>query len=179
MSGAVFLPQHGQIDTGPLHLAGQRRPVGLDPSPAARLGAAGGEQPLLENRVRELSRQWPSEPRGRGSRQIFLDRTAAHPELACDRPRAGPYPVMQSQQLTYTSHGQPLCWHLLPLHSVEGVDARSMLTRGRRRPLRSEPQPTSPPGEAAGFKSERWPASSRKRWPASVGICILPTRARP
>ena len=23
----------------------------------------------------------------------------------------------------------------------------------------------------AGFKSERWPASNRKRWPPSVGIC--------
>jgi hypothetical protein len=27
-------------------------------------------------------------------------------------------------------HGQSLCWHLLPLRSVEGVDARSMLTHG-------------------------------------------------
>jgi hypothetical protein len=44
-----------------------------------------------------------------------------------------------------------------------------MLTRGRRRPLRSEPQPTSPPGEAAGFKSERGPLSNRNRGRLQIG----------
>jgi transposase-like protein len=29
---------------------------------------------------------------GHGSRQVFLDRTAAHPELACNRPRVCPTP---------------------------------------------------------------------------------------
>jgi hypothetical protein len=44
-----------------------------------------------------------------------------------------------------------------------------MLTRGRRRPFRSEPQPTSPAGEAAGFKSERWPLSNRNRGRLQIG----------
>jgi hypothetical protein len=112
---AVFLPQHGQIDPGPLYLADQRGPVGLDPPARPRLGTASSEQLLLENRVAELGRQWPGQLRRHGSRQIFLDRTAAHPELTGNRPRAGPRPVMQPQQLTYASHGQPLCRHLLPL----------------------------------------------------------------
>jgi hypothetical protein len=38
-----------------------------------------------------------------------------------------------------------------------------MLTRGRRHPLHQKPQPPSPRGEVAGFKSERWPLSNRNR----------------
>jgi DNA helicase II / ATP-dependent DNA helicase PcrA len=40
-----------------------------------------------------------------------------------------------------------------------------MLTRGRRHLLRQKPQPPSPRGKVAGFKSEQWPPS--------IGICNL------
>ena len=188
MSSAVLLPQHRQIDARPLHLAGQRCPVRLRPPARSRLGAARGKQPLIENRVGQVVRQWPSQVRCRGSRQIFLNGTPAYPELARNRPCARPRSVMQSQQLAYPSHGQPLCWHLLP----PPVD------RGSRRAVDADPRGTSPvPSKAAttlayparwpasyrnggrfqigivaAFKSERWPPSSRKRWPPSVGICM-------
>jgi hypothetical protein len=35
---AVFLPQHGRIDPGALHLADQRGPIGLDPAARPHLG---------------------------------------------------------------------------------------------------------------------------------------------
>jgi hypothetical protein len=44
-----------------------------------------------------------------------------------------------------------------------------MLTRGRCHPLRSKPQPTSPFGKAAGFKSVRWPLSNRNRGRLQIG----------
>ena len=45
-----------------------------------------------------------------------------------------------------------------------------MLTRGRRHPLRQKPQPPSPRGKVAGFKSERWPLSDRNRGRLQIGM---------
>jgi hypothetical protein len=68
-----------------------------------------------------------------------------------------------------------------------------MLPRRRRHPLRQKPQLPSLWGEVAGFKSERWPLSNRKRGrlqirmaadlksekaPTSVGSSIWPIRPR-
>jgi hypothetical protein len=46
-----------------------------------------------------------------------------------------------------------------------------MLILGRRRPFRSEPQPTSPAREAAGSKSERRPLSNRNRGRLQIAKC--------
>src|SRR5271166_5645317 len=56
-----------------------------------------------------------------------------------------------------------------PSSRSRGVDARSILTRGRPHLFRSKPRTLSPPGEVAAFKSERWPLSNRNRGRLQVG----------
>jgi DNA replication protein DnaC len=70
---------------------------------------------VITIRVRRQS----SQARCRSSCQIFLDRTVAYPSSRAIA-RARPCRVMQSQQLTDTSHGQPLCRHLLPSNRSRG-----------------------------------------------------------
>src|SRR4051794_19725600 len=52
-----------------------------------------------------------------------------------------------------------------------------VLTRGKRRRRNRLQGSRLHLGMVADIKSERWPASSRKRWPACVGIRILRDRA--
>jgi hypothetical protein len=55
----VLLPQDHQADAGPLHLAGQRRPVRLGAAAAARAHTGAGKQLLLQELVGQLRRQRP------------------------------------------------------------------------------------------------------------------------
>src|SRR5438270_145686 len=58
----VLVPQHRQGDVLALELAVNLRPIGLDMTPMALLGAGGCEQRRLQRGVGHLSRQWPAEP---------------------------------------------------------------------------------------------------------------------
>jgi hypothetical protein len=82
---------------------------------------------------------------------------------------------MQPQQLTYTSHGQPLCWHLLR-------------DRGRGREVDADPQATTTApskaanlafGEAACFKPERWPLSNRNGGRLQIGTAAAFKSGKP
>jgi hypothetical protein len=74
---------------------------------------------------------------------------------------------MQSQQLTYTSHGQPLCRHLLPLQSIEGgevdadLPATSPVPSKAAAPLTTRRGGRLQIGTVAGTKSEKVAAFSR------------------
>ena len=56
----VFLPQHHQIDAGPLQFARQHSPVRLDAPPLTRLNAGPHEQPPFEFIVGQFGRQRPA-----------------------------------------------------------------------------------------------------------------------
>ncbi len=90
MNRAILLPQHHQIDAGPLEFAGERAPIWLRPPAEPALDAGMGEQTLFKNGVRQVASQRPRKPGGRGPLEIVLDRAARHPERAPDLPGAHP-----------------------------------------------------------------------------------------
>src|SRR5262249_8278306 len=90
MGVAVLLPEHRQADARPLHVAGQRRPVGLDAPTKARLGAGTGEQPLLDRLVGELVRQRPRQLGRRRAGQVLLHGASGDAEFAGNGPIARP-----------------------------------------------------------------------------------------
>jgi hypothetical protein len=105
VNGAIFLPEHHQIDAGPLQLTGERGPIRFDAAAKAALHAGVGEQPLLESRVGQLTRQRPGKARSRNTLEIILDGAAGHAERASHL--SGAHPVAgKPQHLSDLSHGQ-------------------------------------------------------------------------
>src|SRR5579871_4479153 len=84
MDRPVFLPQHHQVDAGPLELTRQRCPVGFAMSAASGPDTCAGKQSLFDNLVGPLGRQRPADPRYPRSLEIVLDRAARHPQRAPD-----------------------------------------------------------------------------------------------
>jgi hypothetical protein len=56
-------------------------PIRFGVSAAARFDAGTGEQPLFENLVGPISRQWPADPSHPRSLEIVLDRAARRPSV--------------------------------------------------------------------------------------------------
>ena len=158
MDVAILLPEHLEIDAGPLHLARQRRPIRLGTPTNAGDIAGLREQPLFENIVRQIGRQRPREAGLLRPFQIVLHGAARDAELSPDLPRT--HTVMkQSQHLPQLSHRQPsLRRHQNPPRQSRGdawgADLRESCRSGRLEI-----------GMVAGFKSERWPGSNRYGWP--------------
>jgi hypothetical protein len=124
-------------------------------SAAAGFDAGTGEQPLFENLVGPISRQWPADPSRPRSLEIVLDRAARRPERTPDFPCAHAV-VVQSQHLPQLPQGQLSSGrHQSPSSLIEGPDARVADPQKRR-------QPTA---RVADFKSEPRPASRRNTRP--------------
>src|SRR5271168_4901784 len=167
----IFLPKDHHRHAGPLQLARQARPIRLDPTPLAGLVSGAPEQPQLQGVVGHVIRQRPRQSCRCRPFQIVLDRRPRHAQTSPDLARAHPA-MMKSQQMSQLSHAQfPLRRHphLLVDHrragsasvaDSRGADAERLTGSGGRLHL----------GMVAGFKSERWPASNRNRWPDCVGI---------
>src|SRR6202522_4294258 len=167
----IFLPKDHHRHAGPLQLARQGRPIRLDPPRWAGLDSRPPEQPQLRGVVGRFIRQRPRQSRRCRPFQIVLDRRPRHAQTSPDLARAHPA-VVKSQQMSQLSHAQfPLRRHphLLVDHrragsasvaDSRGADAERLTGSGGRLHF----------GMVAGFKSERWPASNRNRWPDCVGI---------
>ncbi len=157
---AVLLPQHHQVDARPLELARQCRPVRLAVPAPAGLDAAAGKQPLLDNLVGPLDRQRPADPGRLRPPKIVLDRAACHPERAPDLPGAHAI-VVQPQHLPQLPHGQlSFGRHQVLLPDDRGGLMPESLTRRKNAANRYQ---------VAGFKSERWPDSSRNAGRLQIG----------
>ena len=167
----IFLPKDHHRHARPLQLARQGRPIRLDPTPLAGLDSRAPEQPQLQGVVGHVIRQRPRQSRRCRPFQIVLDRRPRHAQTSPDLARAHPA-MVKSQQMSQLSHAQfPLRRHphLLVDHrqagsasvaDSRGADAEPLTGSGGRLHF----------GMVAGFKSERWPASNRNRWPDCVGI---------
>lgn len=84
MNGPVFLPQHQQVDAGPLELAHQRRPVRFDMQPRANPHPGVDEELGHKALVRDVGRQRPADPRRRSPPQILPHRTRRDAKLLRD-----------------------------------------------------------------------------------------------
>src|SRR5579872_2643424 len=127
----------------------------------ARFDTGAGEQPLFENLVAPLRRQWPADPRCTRSLKIVLDRAARHPERTPDLPRAYAV-VVQTQHLPQLPHRQLSSGrHQCPSSLVEEGLMPESLTRKKRR---------QPPQKVAGFKSEWRPDLFRNAGRLQIGI---------
>ena len=123
MSVAILLPEHHQVDAGPLRLAGEAGPIRIGAAAEPALHASMGEQARFENGVRQITGQWPGKPGGRGALEVVLDRAARHAERVPDLPHADPVSG-KPQHLSYLSDGQfSLGRHPDPL-DCGGPDAR-------------------------------------------------------
>jgi hypothetical protein len=69
----VLLPQHHQIDAGPLQLARKPSPIRLDPPAQPRAHARWRKQALFENRIGHLGGQGPPQARRLGPLEVVLD----------------------------------------------------------------------------------------------------------
>ena len=179
MDRPVFLPQHHQVDAGPLQLPHQRSPVrlGVEARPGAHAGI--DEQPRHQALVGDVRGQRPTDPRRCCSGQVLPHRARRDAQLPPDRPRARPGTEVQRQQLPYPPHGQPLRRHpASPSIAMAALEARSLLTRET---IRSPARPAQPGvggivRMVGGFRSEPWATSDqnagrlsdRNRWAAYV-----------
>ena len=157
----VLLPEHGQVDPGPAHLPDDAGPVRLGQAAHALLHAGPGEQALLQHRVRDLGVERPGQAGGGGSAEVVLHGRAGDAQRSPDLTRAHPV-VGEPQHLFDLSHGQLSPGRHPILLVVEDWDAAVADPRGCA---------IADAGyRVADIKSERWPASRRNGWPASVGI---------
>ncbi len=157
MNRLIFLPQNHQADPGTLHLARQRRPVGLGIAAGTQLATGCGEQELFDRRIRQISRQRPGEPCQTGSSQIILHRAAAHAHLPGDDPGACLSPKMHLQNLAYPPHGQSLRRHPIPPVDCDGGTRPQVNTDLRDDLLARLPSFQ----RVAGIRLEWWPPSNR------------------
>ena len=166
----VFLPQHHQIDAGPLQFARQGRPIRLRPPAESRPHPGAGEQPLLQHVVRQLGRQRPRQPGRRRPLEIVLNRAARHPQRAPDL--AGTHPIaVKPQHLSNLPHRQlSLGRHPGPLVDRRGDLMPELLTRRETRPIHRRPGGRLQIGMVAGFISEWWPTSNRNGGRLRLGI---------
>jgi hypothetical protein len=111
MNPPIFLKQYRQVDSGTLHLARQRRPVGLDITARTGPVARSREQELLQRLVRQFRRQGPGQPGYRRACQVILHRAPPDADRPGDHPRAGTRAKVQLQNLAYPPHGQSLRRH--------------------------------------------------------------------
>ncbi len=105
MPGAIFFPEHHQVDPGTLEFANQ---LALDwfgtPAHPTR-GTGAGKQPLLQNRIGQVCRQRPSQSRHLRSLHVVLDRAACHAQHSPNLPGADPL-TSQPQCISYLPHRQ-------------------------------------------------------------------------
>src|SRR3954463_8524051 len=68
----VLVPQHHQVDAGPLQLARKPSPIPLDPPPQPRSPARWRKQALLENGIGYLGGQGPPQASRLGPLEVVL-----------------------------------------------------------------------------------------------------------
>ena len=107
----IFLPEDHHRHAGALQLACEVRPVRLDPPPLSSRYFSPAKQPLFQNFIGDIVRQWPLQPRRRRPFQIVLDRAARHAKKSPDLARAHAI-VVKPQKISQLPHRQfPLRRH--------------------------------------------------------------------
>ena len=138
-----------------------------------------GEQPLFQNFIGDIVRQWPLQPRRRRPFQIVLDRVVLHAKKSPDLARGLDEPIVvkpQSGSESPASLSVPVRRHpVLTIEHPPAAESAQVLTCGEQseRTKKSAQVACFTSGIAAGFNSDRWPASNRNTRPDRIGIRIL------
>ena len=184
MALPIFLPQHHQVDAGPLQLAGQRRPIRLGAPAQARSSCRPGRTAAVPARRR-------SARPARANRARRLAPAANCPGSCCAPPPACGRSRARSPRRGAAATSIVICRMVSSLFA--GIPASSLMIEEGSDARVADPQgaavgpwsacrwwPASPRnggrlqfGMVAGFKSESRPASLRNTWPECVGICTM------
>jgi hypothetical protein len=99
------------------------RPVGLDLTPVALLGAGIGKQPRLERGVGQLLGQRPAQAGSLEASDCRADCRCRYSDAAGDLTGRYATNELQPKHFAHLAHGRSLCWHpVLSFGKPEGAD---------------------------------------------------------